>query len=402
MINAIRERIARALLNLAAKRAKVTVVLPDGSRFAGPRSDNDVDQPRIELREPRPFIRRLAKSPKIGIGESYTAGQWSPAPGTDLADVLTPFAAALTTMFPSWLLRLRRIADTAIPDNHHGSKEHSQDNIAAHYDLSNEMFAAFLDPTMSYSSARFDHERPLSDQSLTEAQLRKVHAALDLVDVQEGMHILEIGTGWGALAIEAARRGATVTTVTLSIEQAALARERIAAEGLSDHIDVVIQDYREVRGRYDAVISIEMIEAVGERYWAEYFQTLARLVKPDGAVCLQSILMSHERYLATRNSFSWIQKHIFPGGLIPSSEAIHEHASTAGLTVVSSDHFGEDYAETLHRWRSAFIGSWRDIESESFGVDFQRTWEFYLAYSEAGFRTGYLDVAQIRLEPAAQ
>jgi cyclopropane-fatty-acyl-phospholipid synthase len=400
-------RLARVLLRGTAGRVPVDIVLPDGALLGGearrqprlPRPDGAL--PRIELVRPGDFYRRLAREPKIGIGEGYTAGEWRAAAGTDLADALTPFAERLSTALPDWLLRLRRLVDRPIPSSQRGSRAHTRDNIAAHYDLSNELFAAFLDPSLTYSAALFDRDRPLAEQDLAAAQQRKVEAALDLADVRRGTRVLEIGTGWGTLAIEAARRGAHVTTLTLSVEQAALARERVAAAGLSDQVDVLVQDYRDATGQFDAIVSVEMIEAVGEQYWPDYFGALARLLRPGGAVALQSILMSHDRYLATRSSYGWIQKHIFPGGLIPSLTAIDRHAAAAGLQLTTQHAFGADYAETLHRWRQSFLAAWPAVRSERFDEDFRRTWEFYLAYCEAGFRAGYLDVAQVRLEPAA-
>lgn len=400
---------ARALFRMAARRVPVDIALPDGTLLppapgprrtgAAPGGHGSPARPRIELVRPEAFYRRLAREPKVGIGEGYTSGEWRAAPGTDLADALTPYAERVEAVLPGWLLRLRRFVDQPIPGTQRGARAHTQTNIAAHYDLSNELFAAFLDPTLTYSSALFDPDLPLPDQDLADAQQRKVQAVLDLAGARRGTRLLEIGTGWGTLAMEAARRGADVTTVTLSVEQADLARKRIAEAGLGDRVEVVVQDYRDVTGRYDAVVSVEMIEAVGEQYWPEYFATLARLVRPGGSIALQSILMSHDRYLATRNSYGWIQKHIFPGGIIPSPTAIRQHAAAAGLRVASEHSFGPDYAETLHRWRDTFLAAWPSIRSEQFDETFRLTWEFYLAYCEAGFRAGYLDVAQFRLEP---
>lgn len=406
----LRPRVARALLRAALRRVPVDAVLPDGS-FLGSRrapagrpyaAQPGPGRPVLELVRPEAFYRRLVAEPKIGIGEGYTAGEWRAAPGTDLADLLTPFAERVTTALPGWLLSARRLVDRPIPQGQLGAHDTTRENVSAHYDLSNELFAAFLDPTMTYSSALFDRAEPLPDQSLAVAQQRKVQTALDLAGVRPGTSLLEIGTGWGTLAIEGARRGATVTTVTLSVEQADLARERIAAAGVSDRVEVLVQDYRDVTGTYDAVVSIEMIEAVGEQYWPTYFATLARVLRPGGTVALQSILMSHERYLATRRSYGWIQKHIFPGGLIPSTTAIAHHARAAGLRVTSERAFGADYAETLRRWRADFRAAWPLVRGEGFDEEFRRSWEFYLAYCEAGFRSGYLDVAQLRLVPMSR
>ncbi|NYI79134.1 SAM-dependent methyltransferase [Nocardioides panzhihuensis] len=394
----LRASIAKQILRLATRQAPVDVVLPDGSLLNRRGGSPTAGRPGIVLRSPESFYGRVAVNPKIGIGEAYTAEDWHAADGTDLADALTPYAERLSGLLPAWMLRLRGLVDQPIPADQRGAVEDTQENISAHYDLGNEMFAAFLDPTLSYSSAMFDRTRPLAEQDLQEAQLRKVNAALDLAGVGAGDEVLEIGTGWGTLAIEAARRGARVTTVTLSVEQAAMARERVEAAGLTERVEVLVRDYRHVAGTFDAVVSIEMIEAVGERYWPEYFATLSRLVRPGGAIALQAITMPHQRYLATRHSYGWIQKHIFPGGLIPSTTAISEQAGRVGLAVTRTDTFGADYAETLRRWRAAFLAAWPTIRSDAFGEEFRRTWEFYLAYCEAGFRAGVIDVAQIRLE----
>jgi cyclopropane-fatty-acyl-phospholipid synthase len=220
-----------------------------------------------------------------------------------------------------------------------------------------------------------------------------------MAKVGQDTRLLEIGTGWGTLALEAARRGATVTSVTLSKEQAALARQRVADAGYADTVDIRIQDYREVEGRYDAVVSVEMIEAVGEEYWETYFRTIDERLAPGGIAAVQAILMSHERLMATKHSYGWIQKHIFPGGLIPSLQAMSETTGAATtLTMTAVESFGADYAETLRRWRETFHARWPEVNALGFDETFRRKWEFYLAYCEAGFATGYLDVAQVRFE----
>ena len=393
----VRARLAGSILAEVAKRVPVDVVMPDGSLLGG--GERQVGRPTLEIVRPTALFERLAHHPKIGIGEAYMAGDWRAAEGTDLAELLMPFAERLTTAVPAGWLRLRAVVDRRIPSAQDNSLLGSRRNIAAHYDLSNELFATFLDETMTYSSALFDAALPLESQTLEQAQLRKVHAILDLAKVGQDTRLLEIGTGWGTLALEAARRGATVTTVTLSREQAALARERVAAAGLSDAVDVRIEDYREVDGVYDAVVSVEMIEAVGEEYWETYFRTIDERLAPGGIAAVQAILMSHERLLATRHSYGWIQKHIFPGGLIPSLQAMDETTSAAtSLRMTGVDAFGSDYAETLRRWRERFRARRPEVEALGFDETFRRKWEFYLAYCEAGFATGYLDVAQVRLE----
>ena len=398
----LRAHLARPILAAVLVRVPVRVSLPDGSHLGG--AGDDPAAPTLRMLRPTALYERMAHHPKIGIGEGYVAGDWDAAPGTDLAEALLPFAERVATLVPPGLARLRRVVDRRIPTATRNTLRGSRKNIEAHYDLSNELFEAFLDETLSYSSALFDRSRPLTEQSLEEAQRAKVEAILDRADVASGSRVLEIGTGWGSLAIAAARRGAQVTTITLSQEQAALARERLAAAdvdepGLAERVEVRVQDYREVTGQFDAIVSVEMIEAVGEEYWPTYFRAIDDLLAPGGVAAIQSILMSHDRYLATRRSYGWIQKHIFPGGLIPSTRAIEQTTERhTSLRVTSAHHFGQDYAMTLHRWRERFLAQWPTIAAAGFDETFRRTWEFYLAYCEAGFAAGYLDVAQIRLE----
>ncbi|HEX6150286.1 cyclopropane-fatty-acyl-phospholipid synthase family protein [Nocardioides sp.] len=393
----IRAEVARRILTAVAGRVPVDVRLPDGSLLDGGSPDVDV-RPVLEVVRPDALYRRIAAHPKIGIGEGYVAGDWRAGAGTDLAQLLLPFAERLTDVLPPALTRLRRLVDRPIPSAHRNSLLGARRNIESHYDLSNDLFAAFLDETMTYSSALFDEARPYADQDLVEAQMRKVRAVLDLAGVQSGTRLLEIGTGWGSLAVEAARRGATVTTVTLSVEQAALAQERADAAGLGHLVEIRLQDYRQVRGTFDAVVSVEMIEAVGEEYWPTYFGAIDRVLRPGGVAAIQGILMGHDRYQATRHSYGWIQKHIFPGGLIPSLQAISETVEQhTELRVTQVHAFGRHYAETLRRWRRSFLASWPEIYGPGFDEEFRRKWEFYLAYCEAGFDAGYLDVAHIRL-----
>ena len=318
----LRAGIARVVFDHAVRRVRVRVTYPDG-RVLGAGSPAS---PELAVVRPAAFLARLGRDAKIGFGEAYMAGDWRAGSGTDLADLLTSFAARLTTLIPPALQRLRVFVDRRVPPDQENTLDGSRSNIAAHYDLSNDLFAAFLDPTMTYSSAWFDDSEPVETATrLEEAQLRKIDGILDLAGVRSGTRLLEIGTGWGTLAIRAAQRGARVTTITLSREQMRLARERVEAAGLSGLVEVRVQDYREVDGEYDAIVSVEMIEAVGEAYWPAYFAALDRLLAPGGRVAIQAITMDHDRFLATRRSFSWIQKYIFPGGIIPSLQAVDEH-----------------------------------------------------------------------------
>jgi cyclopropane-fatty-acyl-phospholipid synthase len=372
---------------------------PDGTfRGAG-----GPDAPTLEIVRPRQLFERLGSNPKIGLGEGYMAGDWRAAPGTDLAELLTPFAERVRTLVPAPMRRLRSLVGQHLPQSARNTLDGARRNIHAHYDLSNELFAAFLDPTMSYSAALFDDDLPFVKQDLEQAQRRKIDAVLDLAGVGAGTRMLEIGTGWGALAIAAGRRGAEVTSVTLSEEQLVLARDRLRAAGVADRVRLELADYREVTGSYETIVSVEMIEAVGEEFWPDYFTSLDRLLAPGGTVALQAILMDHDRLLATRDSHGWIQKYIFPGGLIPSLHAIEQTAAAhTRLRVDQHRHFGASYAETLRRWRHRFLERWPHVAGLGFDETFRRMWEFYLAYSEAGFAAGYLDVARIRLTRAGR
>jgi cyclopropane-fatty-acyl-phospholipid synthase len=389
-----RGAVARKAVHATVASMPVRLRYPDGSEVGG----GGPDAPVLEVVRPQALYRRLEAHPKIGLGEAYMAGDWRAAPGTDLAEALMPFAARMGRLVPKPLLSLRGLVDRAIPQSMRNTLEGSRSNISAHYDLSNDLFALFLDPSMSYSSALFDPSRPRAAQDLHGAQLRKVDALLDAADVRTGSRVLEIGTGWGELAIRAARRGAMVTSVTLSAEQRDLAMKRIADAGVGERVEVRLQDYREVTGQFDAIVSCEMIEAVGEEYWETYFRQIDHLLAPGGSVAVQAILMEHHRLMATKGSFGWIQKYIFPGGLIPSMEAIREVTRDSTTLRVDRAHaFGADYAETLRRWRGDFLDAWPAVHALGFDETFRRMWEFYLAYCEAGFAMHYLDVAQIRL-----
>ena len=385
----VRSAIARRVVSHAVRDLPLRVQFPDGTSIGA----GGADAPSMVINRPTAFFARLAADAKIGFGEGYMAGDWSAAPTTDLADLLTPFASNLTTLIPRPLQHLRRLVEHRQPANERQTRAQARDNVRRHYDLSNDLFASFLDETLSYSSALFEE-----GDDLATAQRRKIDAILDLAKVRPGCTVLEIGTGWGELAIQAARRGAQVTSITLSSEQRDLALRRVADAGLSDRVRILLCDYREVTGRYDSIVSVEMIEAVGLRYWPEFFATLDRLLLPAGSIGLQSITMSHERLLATRNSYTWIHKYIFPGGIIPSIRAIERTLRANTSLVVAERHdFGRHYATTLKCWRDRFLANWPTIAGERFDSTFRRMWEFYLAYCEAGFRANHLGVSQFSI-----
>jgi cyclopropane-fatty-acyl-phospholipid synthase len=395
----VRAKIAEAILRTGARRMPIRIELPDGRRWGvgGP------DDPVMVIARPAALFRRIGSDANIGFGESYQAGDWS---STRLADVLTAFATHLNTAVPPPLQGLRVWAQRMRGRLESNTADVAQRNISAHYDLSNEMFATFLDPTMTYSSAWFgppdDDGDDDDDDGLTRAQLRKIDGVLDHAGVTAGSRVIEIGTGWGELSIRAALRGATVTSLTLSAEQKRLAEERVRAAGVDDRVTILLQDYREASGRYDAVISVEMIEAVGAEYWPAYFTTLAALLEPGGRIALQSITMPHDRMQVSRRTYSWINKYIFPGGLIPSLEAIESTlAEHTALRITQRRDLGPDYARTLRCWRERFLRRWQTVAELGFDETFKRTWEYYLAYSEAGFRAGYIDVSQLQLTLAA-
>ncbi len=389
--NKFKAVIAEKLFRKALHGLEVRVRWPDGITIgAGNRS-----APVMELIRPDAFFARLGSDAKIGFGEAYMVGDWTTGPGTDLADLLTPFAARISTLIHPTLQRLRNVVERTQPLEEQNTVDQAQENIARHYDLSNSLFEAFLDPSMMYSSAWFE-----DGDDLESAQLRKIDGILDLARVGNGDHVLEIGTGWGALAIRAAsERGARVTTLTLSKEQAALAQARADEAGVAHLVDIRLQDYRDARGTYDAVVSVEMIEAVGEDFWPTYFSALDRLLKPGGRVGLQSITMPHDRMVATRKAYTWIHKYVFPGGIIPSIRAIEsnlrEHTK---LSIVERRDMGPHYAYTLKQWRDRFVAAWPTLNAKGeFDETFRQMWEFYLAYCEAGFRVGYLGVSQLGL-----
>ena len=385
----VRAIAARTLLRTIAGRAGIRVELPDGS--FGPQS-----APLLRVADPAQFFTRLGRDGKIGFGESYMNDEWD---SPDLVGVLEHLARNISVLVPAPLQRLRRWYDASFPTEEDNDRTGARRNIARHYDLSNELFAAFLDESMTYSSALFDD----FTEPFETAQRRKIDRLLDATRVGSSTRVLEIGTGWGELALRAAARSAHVTTLTLSAEQAALAQRRIDDAGLSDRVDIRLQDYRDVDGSYDAVVSVEMIEAVGEQWWPTYFRTLDERLARDGRVGVQAILLPHERMMASKDSWTWIHKYIFPGGLIPSAEAIEQAvAGHTSLRLVDRHHFGASYAETLHRWTDRFDAHAADIERLGFDRTFRRMWHFYLAYCEAGFRAGYLDVAQFVFSRAAE
>ncbi|MCU7726810.1 cyclopropane-fatty-acyl-phospholipid synthase family protein [Actinoplanes sp. KI2] len=385
---------ARALLKFVAGRIPVRVVTGDEPQPPGP--------PVLRLRRPDAFYRRIGTTGLIGLGEAYQAGDWY---ADDLAGLLTAAAAGMNGSLGGYrkLAKLRHVPwlkplhGARSPASEENTVEGARRNIQRHYDLSNEMFALFLDETMTYSSGLFAGPE---DEDLAAAQRRKIDRLLDLTGVGDGTRVLEIGTGWGELAIRAARRGARVHTVTISTEQQQLAQQRVTDAGVADRVTIELCDYRHVIGEreYDAIISVEMIEAVGRKYWPDYFGAIDRLLAPGGRAGLQAITLPDHR-IEFAETYTWVQKYIFPGGVMLSTEEVaRQLAAGTSLRSVEKRAFGWSYAKTLRAWRERFLSNADQVRSLGFDDIFVRTWEYYLAYCEAGFVSGEIDVCQLILD----
>ena len=336
----------------------------------------------------------VLKSGDIGFAEGYMAGEWTTP---DLAALLRLLIANRNhiegAIYGHWLGRLAYRIKHLLNRN---NRSNSRKNIHAHYDLGNAFYKLWLDGTMNYSSAWFEGDQT---QPMAQAQKAKVRRALRMVNAKPGDRVLEIGCGWGALAESATTEfGAHITGVTLSTEQLGFANARMQAQGVQQRADLRLQDYRDIADApFDAICSIEMIEAVGQAYWPTYFQTISRLLKPGGRACVQSITIDDslfERYL---QSTDFIQQYIFPGGCLPSPGEFRKQAQAAGLQVVDELNFGPDYAETLRRWRERFMQQAGEVQKLQFDDRFIRLWAFYLAYCEAAFDEANIDVIQFTL-----
>ena len=374
------------------RHGSITVQLPDGAmqRFGG----TALPHASLCLHNWAPCAAAL-KSGDIGFAESYIAGDWTTPHLTDLIRVLVKNRAAVdSVIFGSWWGRLFYRLKHLLNRN---TRSNSQKNIHAHYDLGNAFYQLWLDETMNYSSALFqgDYKQPMA-----QAQKAKVHRAIQSTNVKPGDRVLEIGCGWGALAEMATTEfGAHVTGVTLSTEQLRYAQARMQDAGVKTQADLRLQDYRDIQDApFDAICSIEMIEAVGREYWPQYFATVAKLLKTGGKACIQSIVIDDalfERYI---HSTDFIQQYIFPGGCLPCPAEFKRQAQAAGLQVVEEFAFGQDYAETLKRWREAFLNQREQVIGQAFDERFMRIWEFYLAYCEAAFTENNIDVVQYTLQ----
>jgi cyclopropane-fatty-acyl-phospholipid synthase len=362
----------------------ITVVLPSGDRIehsaarSGPSATLIIHDWRA--------IRRLLSHGDLGFAEAYIDDDWS---SPDLAALLELAARNIAVLDRSisgfWPARMYNRIRHLLRAN---SKTGSRRNISFHYDLGNAFYERWLDPTMTYSSALYAHP----NLTLEEAQEAKLSQIEELLDLQGGENVLEIGCGWGALAMRLARAGAHVTGITLSTQQLAFVRKRLEQQKLVDSAALELTDYRDVEGSYDRIVSIEMLEAVGEAYWPAYFETLHDRLNVGGIVVLQVITIDEARFEAYRGSPDFIQRHIFPGGMLPTKAILAEQGAQAGLKLVSTQMFGESYAATLSEWRKRFLASWPDIAAMGFPDRFRRLWNYYLCYCEAGFRAATIDV----------
>ena len=335
---------------------------------------------------------RLIATGDIGLGESWMDGQWHtddlPALLTLLARNRAVLGRRVHGRAPS--LVLHRLWHLARANTRRGSRK----NIVAHYDLGNDFYRLWLDPSMTYSAACFAH----ADEALEDAQARKYRRLLDALGARPGQQILEVGCGWGGFAEVAVREyGCRVRALTLSPSQRAFAQARAEAGGWSDRVSFELCDYRDVTGRYDHIVSIEMVEAVGEAFWPTYYQQLSRCLAPGGKLMLQAITIDEALFPAYRRGTDFIQRYIFPGGMLPTPSRIAADAARAGLEVVEQRAFGADYARTLQRWTQAFNAQRAAVQALGFDARFIRMWQFYLAYCEAGFTAGDIDVHHVGL-----
>ena len=389
-----------ASLRLAAmvlsrfKRGQLDMSLPDGRtlRFhgkgAGPRAEMIVHDPK--------FARTVATKGDIGFAEVFMDGAFDTP---DLPTLLEYFndnwedlgSFAMGGAIAQFFANIRHMMR---PNTKKGSKR----NILAHYDLGNDFYAGWLDPTMTYSSALFTEP----GQSLLEAQLEKYRAIARNLSLKAGDHVLEIGSGWGGFAEVAAKEfGARVTSITISDAQHAYATKRMKDAGLEGQVEIVMKDYRDLTGQFDAVASIEMFEAVGEQYWPGYFQKIAGVLKPGGKAALQIITIDDKYFEEYRRRRDFIQIYIFPGGMLPSPQRLKEETERAGMTFAVDRMFGHDYARTLDMWAARFDQAWDGIKGGKFDEQFRRLWLYYLGYCSAGFRTKRIDVGQFVLTKPA-
>jgi cyclopropane-fatty-acyl-phospholipid synthase len=384
---------ARLLLHLLTRlsRGELAVRTPAGTLHTFGRSDGDAGRGDFQFADWR-LAREVLRGGDVAFAEAFIAGRWTTSDLPALLTVLAHNEAAIDRAFhgkrwQQWLFRARHWLNA-------NTRRQAKRNIVAHYDLGNAFYALWLDPTMTYSSALFDGDHTIS---LADAQTAKYERVLGELALPPGAHILEIGCGWGGFAETAARAGYRVTGLSLSDAQTAYARERIARAGLADRVTFRVEDYRDHRGSYDGVASIEMFEAVGEQWWPAWFRAVRAALPAGGRAAVQTITIADERFERYRTQSDFIQQYIFPGGMLASPSRFVAEARSAGFEPVHVHTFGRDYAETLRRWLESFDSEVDAVRAQGFDDAFIRCWRFYLAYCIAGFASGSTDVAQYTL-----
>jgi cyclopropane-fatty-acyl-phospholipid synthase len=395
--SAIPDRVARRVMLAAARRirtGRLTIVVPGGGRIVvGDRDPLAEPRAEIHVHDEAGALRMLLRG-EIGAGEAYVDGLWS---SPDLPALLR--LAALNrdalALSDGWLRRLGRLPQVVAHRARRNTVSGARRNIRRHYDLGNDFYELFLDETMTYSAALFEDETA----TLADAQLAKYRAIADRAALRPGMRVLEIGSGWGGFASYAAgERGCDVTSITISPAQHRLATERIRAAGFEDRARIELLDYREVTGTYDAVVSIEMLEAVGHEYFPAFFAAVDRALVPGGRCSLQVITFPDASYEAQRRGVNWIQTYIFPGGLLPSLAVLERATARTRLLITDVRDIADSYVRTLAAWRAAFLANVDAVRALGFDERFVRMWEYYLSISEAGFATGITQDLQIVLE----
>ena len=372
----------------AMEVGQLDIHLPDGRVFSA-KGRNPGPVADLHIHNPDCFAR-LIREGDLGFSDAYLEGWWSTSDLQAFMDLVHMGANTVYDGFPgSGLARAYERFRFWLHRNH---RRQAKKNISYHYDLGNDFYGLWLDDTMTYSSALFQS----GQDSLEKAQTAKYASMVDQMGVKPGDHVLEIGCGWGGFAEYAAgQRGLRVTGLTISEEQLEFARERLERAGLSDRVELRLQDYRDCRGQFDGIASIEMFEAVGEKYWPAYFSTIRDRLKPGGQATLQIITVADRRWEVYRKGVDFIQKHIFPGGMLPSPKVLREQVEKAGLGVVRSIEFGDSYNQTLRRWHDTFNTRWDQISGMGFDERFHKMWNFYLTSCAAAFKTGNCDVTQI-------
>ena len=373
------------------QEGQLDVILPNGARL---RFGKPNDEPRALLRIHNDRVaKRFLTKGQLGFCEAYLDGDWSSPDVALFFELILRNAQSMKSILlgKKWARAFSRIAHILKPNSRRGSRK----NIYSHYDIGNDFYAQWLDPSMTYSSALFTD----GIEDLEKAQERKYQEMADRLGLKPEHHVLEIGCGWGGFAEYAARTiGCKVTAITVSEAQHEYARARIAKAGLEEKVEIRLQDYRDVTGKFDRIASIEMFEAVGEAYWPTFFQTLKNRLKSGGRATLQIITIRDEDFENYRRSADYIQRYIFPGGMLPSMKALASEINSAGLKQGDHLSFGKDYARTLKLWNEKFQNAWPQLTSEKMNTRFKRLWEQYLCYCQAGFQVGSIDVIQINIE----